>query len=157
MDVSFIMSDYKFNYRVATIIRNDYKILLHKNKNDIFYAIPGGRVKIGEDSIKTLKREFLEEIGAKIKVDRMIGVVENFFTYNNKEYHELMLIYESSFEKDEGFYDKKIVKGIENDGKIEFVWKSIAEIKELDLRPKKLKDLLIDNNMKDFVHIIDKS
>ena len=66
MDVSVMTENIKFNYRVATIIKNGDKILLHKSKKDDFFAIPGGRIMIGEDSKTALKREFLEEMGADI-------------------------------------------------------------------------------------------
>ena len=39
MDVSVMIDDIKFNYRVATIIRNGDKILLHKSKKDALNAI----------------------------------------------------------------------------------------------------------------------
>ena len=67
-DICVMLDWYKFNYRVAAIIKKDGKILLHKIKKDNFYAIPGGRVKVGESSIKTLKREFIEKIGKDINV-----------------------------------------------------------------------------------------
>ena len=67
-DICVMLDWYKFNYRVAAIIKKDGKILLHKSKKDNFYAIPGGRVKVGESSIKILKREFIEKIGKDINV-----------------------------------------------------------------------------------------
>lgn len=84
MDVSVMINNTKFNYRVATLIKNNNKILLHKSKEDDFYAIPGGRIMIGETSENALKREFLEEIGAKIIIKNYLGTVENFFEYNEK-------------------------------------------------------------------------
>ena len=83
-DICVMLDGYKFNYRVAAIIKKDGKILLHKSKKDNFYAIPGGRVKVGESSIKTLKREFIEEMGKDINVKDFTGLVENFFEYNGK-------------------------------------------------------------------------
>ena len=85
MDVSVMIENIKFNYRVATIIRNGDKILLHKSKKDDFYAIPGGRIMVGEDSETALKREFVEEIGANIFIKKYLGTIENFFEYNGKK------------------------------------------------------------------------
>lgn len=34
MDVSVMIENVKFNYRVATIIKNGDKVLLHKSKKD---------------------------------------------------------------------------------------------------------------------------
>lgn len=145
MDVSVIINDTKFNYRVATLIKNNNKILLHKNKEDDFYAIPGGRIMIGETSENALKREFIEEIGAKISIKDFLGTVENFFEYNGRKYHEIMIVYESNFDIDSNFYKKEKIIGLEENGKIEFIWKTIDEIKNLDLRPFFLKESIISN------------
>lgn len=153
-DISFMINGIKFNYRVATIIRHNDKILLHKNINDVFYAIPGGRIKLGEDSKTALKREFIEEMNAKINIKKMVSVVENFFNYDNKEYHEVMLIYESDF-VDSNFYNTEIIEGIEKKGELHFVWKKIEELINLDIRPTNIKKLLC-NTSESFSHIIDK-
>ena len=145
MDVSVMINNTKFNYRVATLIKNNNKILLHKSKEDDFYAIPGGRIMIGETSENALKREFIEEIGAKITIKDYLGTVENFFEYKGKQYHEVMIVYESSFDSDSNFYKKERIIGLEENGKIEFIWKASDEIKQLDLRPIFLKENIILN------------
>jgi len=152
MDISVMIDNIKFNYRVATIIKNNNKILLHKSKEDNFYAIPGGRIMIGETSENALKREFIEEIGAKITIKNFLGTVENFFEYNGKKYHELMLVYESTFDSNSNFYKEERIIGLEEDGKIEFIWKTIDEIKQLDLRPLFLKENIISNTQ--ITHLI---
>lgn len=155
MDVSVMIENVKFNYRVATIIRNGDKILLHKSKKDDFFAIPGGRIMIGEDSETALKREFFEEMGTNIFIKKYLGTIENFFEYNGKNYHELMIVYEAEFEKESDKYNMDKIVGLEENGKIEFIWKTIDQIKELDLKPKFLKDSLI--NVKDIFHLINKN
>lgn len=153
-DISFMLNGIKFNYRVATIIRHDDKVLLHKNINDVFYAIPGGRIKSGEDSKTALKREFAEEMNAELNIKKMVSVVENFFNYDNKEYHEVMLIYESDF-IDFNFYNTEVIKGIEKTEELQFVWKKIEDLNNLDIRPTNIKKLLC-NTSENFSHIIDK-
>ena len=74
-----------------------------------------------------------------------MGTVENFFEYNEKKYHEVMIVYESRFDSDSNFYKKERIIGLEENGKIEFIWKTIDEIKELDLRPLFLKENIISN------------
>lgn len=155
MDVSVMIENVKFNYRVAAIIKNGDKILLHKSKKDNFFAIPGGRIMIGEDSEAALKREFLEEIGTNVFVKKYLGTIENFFEYNGKKYHELMIVYEAKFEKESDKYNMDKIVGLEEDGKIEFIWKTIEQIKELDLRPKFIKDSLVDE--KDILHLINRT
>lgn len=56
-----------------------------------------------------------------------------------------MIVYESRFDSDSNFYKKERIIGLEENGKIEFIWKTIDEIKELDLRPLFLKENIISN------------
>lgn len=140
-----MINEYKFNYRVACIIKNGDKILLHKSKKDDFYALPGGRVMIGEDSASTLKREFEEEMGAKIEVKNFLGLVGNFFEYNEKKYHELMLLFEAQFAENSQYYNMDKIVGLEENGKIEFIWKTRDEIEKLDVRPKFLKEKIVSS------------
>lgn len=152
-DICVMLDNNKFNYRVSALVRKGNKVLLHKSRKDDFYAFHGGRVKIGESSIEALKREFEEEIGEQIEVQEFVGMVENFFEYNQKKYHELMLVFEVEFDNKE-LYDVDKIKGLEEDGKIEFVWTDINEIKNMDVRPVFLKQRLCDK--KEIGHIVNK-
>ena len=67
MDLTIDVEDYKLNVRATVIIEHNGKILVHRNVNSNHYALMGGRVKIGEDSETTVKREVMEELGKKIE------------------------------------------------------------------------------------------
>lgn len=67
MDLTIDVEDYKLNVRATVIIEHNGKILVHRNVNSNHYALLGGRVKIGEDSETTVKREVMEELGKKIE------------------------------------------------------------------------------------------
>ena len=62
MDLTIDVEDYKLNVRATVIIEHNGKILVHRNVNSNHYALMGGRVKIGEDSETTVKREVMEEL-----------------------------------------------------------------------------------------------
>lgn len=62
-DLTLDVEDYKLNIRSAGIIIHNGQVLVHRNTNDNHYALVGGRVEIGEDSVSTLKREIQEEMG----------------------------------------------------------------------------------------------
>lgn len=66
MDILFKNDDFVFSYRVGGILKHNGKILLQRPKNDD-YAIIGGHVAAMETSMETLKREFEEELHAKIR------------------------------------------------------------------------------------------
>lgn len=79
MDLTIDIEEYKLNIRVAGIIIHNNKVLLHKSINKEYYALVGGRVKIGEDSKSAVKRELEEELGKEVCIEDFLGVIENFF------------------------------------------------------------------------------
>jgi 8-oxo-dGTP pyrophosphatase MutT (NUDIX family) len=80
MDILFKTDDFVFSYRVGGILIHEGKILLQRPKNDN-YAIIGGHVAAMETSMETLKREFEEEIHAKIEVDNLLAIGEIYFPF----------------------------------------------------------------------------
>ena len=83
MDILFKNDDFVFSYRVGGILKHNGKILLQRPKNDD-YAIIGGHVAAMETSMETLKREFEEEIHAKIEVDNLLAIGEIYFPWGKK-------------------------------------------------------------------------
>ena len=57
MDITIDVDNYKLNIRAAGVMIHNGKILTHKDTNSNHYALIGGRVKIGENSADTIKRE----------------------------------------------------------------------------------------------------
>ena len=57
MDLTINVENYKLNIRAAGIIEHNGKILVHKEISKDHYALIGGRVKIGEDSLKKEKEK----------------------------------------------------------------------------------------------------
>lgn len=136
MDAVFKTENAIFNYRVAGVWLYKNHVLLHRDVNDFLWSLPGGRVKIGEDSQNAIKREFEEELGIKINVGKLIWSVENFFEYNSNKFHEIGFYYFiSNVPKD---FDSKIFNGKEGDRLI-YRWTPIEELPSLELYPKFLK------------------
>lgn len=134
-DLSMMVDEnVKLNVRTTGVFLNDGKILVHKsNKND-HYALPGGRVKVREDSITALKREVLEELDLEIENTSFIGAVENFFNVPEAKFHEYMWMIKGDF-KDKSIYDKKIIIGHEQEKELIFEWVDIDKLKDLDFKP----------------------
>jgi len=90
------MSEHPENFEViarAVVVQNG-KILLCRAKEKGHYFFPGGHVEKGERTEVALKREFLEELGAKIGKTAFIGAVENIFR-DSYEHHEINLVFEA--------------------------------------------------------------
>ncbi len=83
----------RFAYRVAGIALHGHHILLQRVKHDNFWFLPGGRAEMGETSQETLLRELREELDTDAQIERLVWVVENFFTLNGKPRHEIGFYY----------------------------------------------------------------
>ena len=92
-DILFKTDDYIFSYRVGGLLIRDGKVLMQKAVDDDGYAFIGGHVAFGETTDQTLVREFKEEIGADIKIERLIMVNENFFPWGNCPCQQINLYY----------------------------------------------------------------
>ena len=152
MDLTLNVDDYKLNVRAAGILIHNNKLLAHKNINLDHYALLGGRVEIGEDSAKTLKREVKEELGKEIQITGYIATVENFFEMKGSKYHEILFIHKIEFTNEQ---DKKIqhtLKNIEGKDYLQYEWLDLDKIDEYPLVPKVIKEIVKKKQLP--VHII---
>jgi ADP-ribose pyrophosphatase YjhB (NUDIX family) len=65
---------------VSIVITQNEKILLMKRAHDPkagFYSIPGGLVELGEKYEDSAIREAEEETGLKVRIERLIDVIDN--------------------------------------------------------------------------------
>jgi len=138
--------EYRLNIRAACAIIHQNKILLHHKVGKPHYCLPGGRVEVGEDSRTTIKREMLEELGKEIEITKDMGLIENFFPMDGKQYHEIMFLYFAEFGKEE---DKKIIETMQNcEGKTElqYEWLDLDKLDEYNILPSKLQEILKQKN-----------
>ncbi len=152
MDLTLDVDEYKLNIRAAGVFIHDNKILTHKNVNKDHYALPGGRVEIGENSEKTVKREIQEELGKDIEVNGYIATIENFFEMDSKKYHEIYFLHKVEFANQE---DKNIdytMHNVEGKEYLQYEWIDLEKINEYNLLPECLKDILSNNKFP--VHMI---
>lgn len=92
-DISVMIGDTKFNYRVACLLEDNGRFLLHKSKKEDFWNLVGGRIKCTEDNQTAIKRELSEELGINLDCPKLIHILENYFIYDNKNYHELLFVF----------------------------------------------------------------
>ena len=134
-DLSVIVDDgCKLNVRVTGVFVKDGKILLNDCKG-IHYALPGGRIKIDEDSEQALRREMKEEMNENLKNIFFMGIFENFFTLDDTRVHEYMWMYGADFEDDKMFQSEDIVMN-EGNKQNHFEWINIDDLDKIDFRPK---------------------
>lgn len=141
MDATFYMEKAVFNYRVAAVMIVDNHVLIHKQVKDEHWALPGGRVELLEDSQTSVVREVKEELGIDVKVERLIWFTENFFDYNNKNYHEIGLYYQVSPLNGSFNFHKEEFFGEEGDRLI-YQWVPINNLEKIKLYPEFIRTSL---------------
>lgn len=150
--INFQKDNSKFNYRISGILHRDGKVLFHKFIEGKSWMLPGGRAEFLEDSKETLKREFQEELNCEVEVKSLRFVVENFFKYNNLDYHELEFIHR--VELTEGTIPFEDFTIEEFGVKYLFKWLSLEEMQTTSIKPLCLNQPLDKLLSTDIQHVI---
>ncbi len=146
--LSFVTdSGLRFNYRVAGAAYTDGHVLLHQSDRDDFWSLPGGRVEGGESSATSLAREFREELGTDVTVERPLWIVENFFTYRDTPFHELGFYYLVTLPPDD-CEPSRVREGVEQKAngetlRLTFRWFALEALGGLTIYPSFLKTALV--------------
>ena len=81
-DIKFHLKDgSQFVCRAIGVVKYKNKILLQGRKGKNTWGFPGGSISCFESSDEAIIREFKEEIGERVKVSKLLAIVENFFNY----------------------------------------------------------------------------
>lgn len=145
-DILFRTDDFIFSYRVAGILIHDGKVLLQRPRFNDGYSIPGGHISFGETTAETLIREYKEEIGLDIAIERLILVGENFWSWDGKPCHQICLYYlismpgHSQIPLDGIFQARDDMEGELVD--LDFCWIPLKELDEIILYPKSIKQYI---------------
>jgi 8-oxo-dGTP pyrophosphatase MutT (NUDIX family) len=114
------------------VFRNGDRILaaegLDEIKHQKFYRPLGGTIEFGEYSDETVRRELMEEIQAEVSDLRYLGTLENIFTYNGENGHEIIFVYDGKL-TDKALYEKEILQGDELGTSFKAVWIDLREIR----------------------------
>lgn len=113
-------------------------------KQQVFYRVMGGGVDFGETSYEALKREFQEEIQAELTNIQYLGCLENLFTFNGQQGHELLQLYQCDF-VDQKFYQLEEMFFAEGERKKKALWVDINRFKSGELR-------IVPENFLDYVN-----
>lgn len=162
--VSFGAGEWRFNLRAAAVVRHGDFVLLHRRETDAFWALPGGRVEIGETAEAAVRREVREELGVDVQACALRAVVENFFRHGGRAQHGVELHFDVALPDGCGLIGcepfarvEECATGLNGDGvasgRLLFQWFRLRDLGGLDLRPALLRDsLLAGPGVRHFVH-----
>ncbi len=141
MDYDVKIEEYRISARTSAIIYNSdlTKILAFKGTDKDYYLLPGGRIKINEDSKTAISREINEELGWGLDY-RFLAIEEIFLTYKELKNHQYCFVYQA-------IYNGKINShfyGLEDKYQI-YEWIDIKELENYNIKPKEIKDIINNN------------
>lgn len=130
-----------FNTRAVGVCVKSGKVFVSKLKGDKFWTFVGGKANFLESTDDAVVREFEEEIGVKLKIDRLAAVIENFFEFQDKNWHQYIFFYilkdeENALEIFEG------ERAIKDNSKGIYKWVDIADLKNESIKPECLAEIL---------------
>lgn len=98
-------------------------------KKEEFFRILGGGIEFGETSEEALKREFQEELATDLKNIQYVTTVENLFTFEGKNGHQIIIIYRADL-ANKSLYQEDGIPIMDTKKKHKAFWKDISEFKE---------------------------
>jgi 8-oxo-dGTP pyrophosphatase MutT (NUDIX family) len=113
-------------------------------KGERFHRPLGGGIEFGERSDEAVVRELREETGFEVRVESRLGVLENVFTHEGREWHEICFVFDVSF-ADPSAYDCETFEVVETVSGVEVrlpaVWVD-PDALDAPLYPDGLRELL---------------
>src|SRR5664280_811 len=88
--------------RVAGLLVEDGRMLMVEqgHSDERYWLLPGGGVQFGETLADALKREFLEELGMRVGVSKLLAIVESISPDPEYVKHVVHLVFEVSAPKE---------------------------------------------------------
>ena len=123
------------------------QILIERNSGiqNKFSNFIGGGVEVGETLQACIERELNEETNARITHAEYLFVVENFISHESEIRHSLEHYFEIDLDRDDV---------VPRNGGIEYVWSTINELDEVDLRPVVVRNRIMDGTYRRVSHLI---
>jgi 8-oxo-dGTP diphosphatase len=142
------------NSTVRTAVRGVFiregKILTvrMRDRDGVFYLLPGGGQKSGETMTDTLRRECMEELGVTIEIGEFLFVREYIgrnhdFSYRHANFHQVEVVFRCELDDPEA-----VRNGDEHDARqIGFAWLELATLGENRFFPKVLAGCVKDGEI----------
>ena len=136
----------RFGLRTVGVMVRDGKILVQREKDGTEYALPGGAVQMLETTEEALIREYKEETGADIEINRLLWTEEDFWNYNGRRHHGLAYYYLIDFCVGNDIPETEEFISQKDDCNVVLGWMPIDKLKDITIYPTFLKDEIYNLN-----------
>lgn len=139
--ISFDHGTMRFQFRAAAIIRREGHVLIHRATTEDSWALPGGRVEMGEIGSEALARELEEELGVLAAIGPLAIVMEDLFRYDGRMIHEMGFYYPAEIPPSFPFSTNAVCHRVaDGDAMLEFRWvrNEIETLNAMPLFPREL-------------------
>ncbi len=138
-DWIFKTDGYICDLRTVGVLIKDGKILVQRDLNGNEYALPGGHVKIGETTADGLIREYKEETGADITVEKLLWTEECFWEFSDTKAHNIAFYYTIKLQNDSAIPDSGKFEPHKDNSNVVFGWLPVEELKNVTVYPDFIK------------------
>lgn len=154
MDIQYKSDEGMFNCRVVGICNKDNKTLLSKMKTDKYWTFVGGKAMFWETTEETVLREYKEELGVDLQIERLLAVVENFFELAGRRWHQYIFFYllkdsdnqlQQSEEEQEALDNKNVI----------YKWFELDDLNNIEIKPDCSKSIL-ENIPEQIIHLVNR-
>ena len=139
---------YTFQNRRLYLFVPNGKVLMQNAEGDDGYAFIGGHVAFGETTDETLVREFKEEIGADIKIERLLMVNENFFPWGDRPCQQINLYYLISLKDETQIPLDRNFKAFDDLGneriELNMCWIPLEDVPNMSIYPPQAKEYIMN-------------
>lgn len=152
-DIQFKSGDIVFNCRVNGICIKNNKIFLSKLKDDAYWTFVGGKVEFSEATDTAILREYKEEVGANLQVDKMIALIENFFDLKGQSWHQYIFFYLLRDDNNElEFFDGE--KQVLDNNEAIYKWVDLSDLDNIPIKPDCSREILqkLPKNIKHYIN-----
>ena len=103
----------------VALCRDGDRILVERGYDRVrdqhFYRAIGGGVEFGERAAVAVEREWREELDLALEAPALLGVLENLFTYDGRDWHEVVFVFAASV-SDPRAHERDEFEAVDTDG-----------------------------------------